>query len=78
MVYRPLRLAAAALQRETWRAQRRFYSMWEATKSFARLRWKDGARKVLGWGMMLQCEAGARRFVRHLRQREAALRPPAA
>lgn len=72
VVYDPLKMTAAALQREAWKAQRRFYSMWESAKSFAKLKWRDGARTAFACGLGLRCESGVRRFVKRLRQREKA------
>jgi anaerobic magnesium-protoporphyrin IX monomethyl ester cyclase len=53
VVYEPLKIKAATLQREAWKAQKRFYSAWECLKAFARLRFGEGilkayARAIIG------------------------------
>lgn len=57
VVYEPLQMTAAALQREMWRAYRRFYSVWRGIRAVARGRLGDGevnayARLVIGLSKM--------------------------
>jgi radical SAM superfamily enzyme YgiQ (UPF0313 family) len=71
VVFDPLRMSAATLQREAWRASERFYSAWECLKSFAALRLEDGGIKAYARGIIRRCKADTSTFVERLRHREA-------
>jgi radical SAM superfamily enzyme YgiQ (UPF0313 family) len=75
VVFQPLKMTAAVLQREAWRAQRRFYSLWECAKTFAALRLEDGMIKTYARNLMRRCEGGTREFIERLRKREASHTP---
>lgn len=73
VVYDPCRMSAVELQREAWRAHKRFYSIRECLKSFAALRLEDGAIKTYAWNLMRRCNAHIGEFVKQLRYRETSL-----
>ncbi len=75
VVFDPSRMTAAELQRESWRAQERFYSLRECAKSFASLRLEDGAIKTYAWNLMRRCKDDISRFIERLSHREAGLNP---
>jgi radical SAM superfamily enzyme YgiQ (UPF0313 family) len=70
VVYEPLKMTAAALQREAWKAQKRFYSAWECLKDFARLRFQEGLLRSYGRAIMGLWERQNGRFLQALRERE--------
>lgn len=73
VVFDPRQMTAAELQRESWRAQERFYSLRECARSFAALRLEDGAIKAYAWNLMRRCKADIGAFAERLRYREASL-----
>lgn len=70
VVYEPLRMTARALQREAWRAQKRFYSVWECVKSLARFRVSEGFLHTYARYIIARWESQNRGFVRRLISRE--------
>ena len=66
VVYQPLKMTAAALQREAWKAQKRFYSIWECAKDFARLRIRGGITRAYGRAALALRERGNSEFCRML------------
>ncbi len=68
VVYEPVKMTAAALQREVWKAQKRFYSAWECVKTFARLKFHDGIIKAYARTILGLCERQNTKFLRSLRR----------
>jgi anaerobic magnesium-protoporphyrin IX monomethyl ester cyclase len=70
VVYEPLKMTAAALQREAWKAQKRFYSVWECVKDFARLRLRRGMLRSYGRAILGLWERQNRGFLQALGERD--------
>ncbi len=66
VVYRPLKMTAAALQHEAWKAHKKVYSAWQCMKSFANLRFSDGLLKAYGHAVTHLVEWQNRHFSRML------------
>jgi hypothetical protein len=66
-------MTAAALQREAWKAQKRFYSAWECVKDFARLRLQRGLLRSYGRAILSLWEHQNARFLQALRQHKGAV-----
>jgi radical SAM superfamily enzyme YgiQ (UPF0313 family) len=66
VVFQPLSMTAAALQREASKAHRRFYSAWQCVKAFASLRFGEGALRVYGRAITHLGEWQNRHFARTL------------
>ena len=69
VVYEPLKMTAAALQREAWKAQKRFYSAWECMKDFARFRFRRGILRSYGRAILSVWERQNGKFLQALRER---------
>jgi len=76
VVYEPLRMTATTLQREAWKAQKRFYSAWECMKDFARLRFRRGILRSYGRAIMSLWERQNARFLQGLRERNPVTEVP--
>ena len=70
VVYEPLKMTAATLQQEAWKAQKRFYSVWQCVKAFAGFRFREGLLKTYSRSIMSLWERRNAPFLQLLGSRE--------
>jgi len=70
VVFDPNQMNASTLQREVWKAQKRFYSSWRSVKSFARLRFSEGLVSAYGRAVLSLSGFHDNKFIAALKRRD--------
>ncbi len=72
VVFQPMKMTAAALQREVLKAYKRFYSWWDCVKAFGRFHWNEGLLNTYARYIIERWETHNAGFLQYLNRREKA------
>jgi len=75
VVFDPLQMTASALQKEVWKAQTKFYSLWRSAKSFSTFRFGEGLMSAYGSAVLGLSALRDRGFSAALRRRDRSATP---